>query len=212
MSEAVCPYCRGAIVPEEAEPVLCPGCSTPHHADCFEENGGCTVFGCSAAPPAEPKLTIGAPDLQAAVPDAPAPPAAAVPAPPPPPPLLASAGGASSGFVPVPTPAAAPLFSSLGYGTAQFLPPQSPNPPFLPYHVPIDTRVSTRNRTTFLLLGVLLGAFGAHSFYAGSTRKGFIQLGITVLTFGFAGMMVWIWAIIDICTISKDNEGIPFRN
>ena len=59
---------------------------------------------------------------------------------------------------------------------------------------------------------MLLGAFGAHSFYAGSTKKGLLQLGITVLTLGMAGVMVWIWAVIDICTISTDNDGIPFRN
>jgi TM2 domain-containing membrane protein YozV len=70
---------------------------------------------------------------------------------------------------------------------------------------------SSKSRTSFLLLGVLLGGFGAHSFYAGSTKKGFIQLGITALTLGFAGLMVWIWAIIDVCTITTDHEGLPFR-
>jgi TM2 domain-containing membrane protein YozV len=62
------------------------------------------------------------------------------------------------------------------------------------------------------VLGIMLGMFGAHSFYAGSRKKGFLQLGITVLSLGFAGLMVWIWAVIDICTISTDNDGISFRN
>ena len=42
--------------PTEVE--LCPGCGTPHHHDCWEENQGCTVFGCSHAPKDEPKTTI----------------------------------------------------------------------------------------------------------------------------------------------------------
>jgi TM2 domain-containing membrane protein YozV len=62
------------------------------------------------------------------------------------------------------------------------------------------------------VFGVLLGGFGVHSFYAGSTKRGLVQLGITLLTFGLAGFMVWIWAIIDICTITTDHDGIPFRN
>ena len=41
-----------------AEMVQCPGCGTPHHRDCWEENLGCTVFGCSHAPKDEPKTTI----------------------------------------------------------------------------------------------------------------------------------------------------------
>jgi TM2 domain-containing membrane protein YozV len=106
---------------------------------------------------------------------------------------------------------APPLFSSLGYGVPRRT-PRPVQPVLQPNPWAFDTRVSTRNRTTFLLLGVLLGAFGAHSFYAGSTKKGFLQLAITLLTFGFAGLMVWIWAVIDICTISTDNDGIPFRN
>jgi TM2 domain-containing membrane protein YozV len=104
---------------------------------------------------------------------------------------------------------APPLFSSLGYVRAQSVPYPAPTP--LPVRLP-DPSAPTKSRTTFLLLGVLLGGFGAHSFYAGSTKKGFLQLAITLLTFGFAGLMVWIWAVIDICTISTDSNGIPFRN
>jgi hypothetical protein len=54
--------------------------------------------------------------------------------------------------------------------------------------------------------------FGAHSFYAGYKRKAFIQLGITVLTLGFAGPMTWVWAIIDAFTIEEDSNGVKFRS
>ena len=41
----------------------CEGCGTPHHADCYAENGGCTVFGCANAPSDEAKVTVSGTDL-----------------------------------------------------------------------------------------------------------------------------------------------------
>jgi len=51
----VCPYCRTNILPSEHE-TICPKCKIPHHTDCWNENGGCTTYGCdgktnSVAPP-----------------------------------------------------------------------------------------------------------------------------------------------------------------
>jgi TM2 domain-containing membrane protein YozV len=69
-----------------------------------------------------------------------------------------------------------------------------------------------KNRTTYIVLGALLGGFGAHSFYAGYNGKAWAQLGITVLTLGFASPMSWIWAIIDICTVNQDRRGVPFES
>jgi TM2 domain-containing membrane protein YozV len=69
-----------------------------------------------------------------------------------------------------------------------------------------------KSRTTFILLGVLLGAFGAHNFYAGYRNKAFAQLLITVLTLGFASPMSWMWAVIDVCTITEDSTGVKFKN
>jgi TM2 domain-containing membrane protein YozV len=236
---AACPYCRAPIEQDEAPTALCPGCGTPHHADCFEENGGCTVFGCSAAPAAEPKLSIDVPELTAAgIAGAVSQVAPNPVAPPPPPPFIGSAAAApppplqaaprttsapegppmfnSFGYSllahPLPDQEIErpPLFSSLGYGRPQ----STPAPTRLANldRIAMDSSLPAKNRTVFLLLGVLFGAFGAHSFYAGAKKKGFLQLGITLLTFGFAGLMVWIWAVIDICTINTDNNGIPFRN
>lgn len=239
MSAAVCPYCRTEIEPEPAQAVHCPGCGTPHHTDCFKENEGCTIFGCSAAPPAEPKLSIGSPDLyQAGIAAAPPPaPFSPVPPPPlpgstgaPPPPMpeqtplqATTPSWATPGYnlagvpflthpLPNQEPAAAPLFNSLGYGPPRAIPSPAPRPVYIPADLAVDPSLPRKNRITYILLGVLLGALGAHSFYAGSMKKGYVQLGITLLSFGFAGLMVWIWAIIDICTITTDNDGIPFRN
>jgi hypothetical protein len=53
-----CPYCREAI--PESGLVECPACNTPHHHDCWMENGGCTVFGCEHAPADDPKIAVSA--------------------------------------------------------------------------------------------------------------------------------------------------------
>ena len=42
----ICPFCKTAITAEDAVRV-CPACGIPHHAGCWEENHGCTTFGCS---------------------------------------------------------------------------------------------------------------------------------------------------------------------
>jgi TM2 domain-containing membrane protein YozV len=68
-----------------------------------------------------------------------------------------------------------------------------------------------KSRTTFIVLGALLGALGAHNFYAGYRKKGLAQLAITVFTLGFGSPMSWIWAIIDICTVSQDSKGVQFE-
>ncbi len=43
--ETRCPYCHGDLA--AGETWRCPGCETPHHADCARENGQCTVLGCA---------------------------------------------------------------------------------------------------------------------------------------------------------------------
>jgi len=38
-----CPYCRESIFEDL---ILCPSCETLHHNDCWNENSGCTRYGC----------------------------------------------------------------------------------------------------------------------------------------------------------------------
>ena len=52
-----CPYCRTKMTDQERVR-KCPSCETPHHEDCWAENKGCTVFGCSMAPPEEEKVSV----------------------------------------------------------------------------------------------------------------------------------------------------------
>ena len=42
----VCPFCKTEIKEEDSVKV-CPACNIPHHEACWEENKGCTTFGCS---------------------------------------------------------------------------------------------------------------------------------------------------------------------
>lgn len=41
----ICPYCRTMIHQGEAV-VVCPECGIPHHESCWNDNKGCTTFGC----------------------------------------------------------------------------------------------------------------------------------------------------------------------
>ena len=244
---AVCPYCRGPIEPESEQQKVCAGCGTPHHADCFEENGGCTVFGCSFAPAEEPELSISRTDLAnatrtnaptlsvapttlglglsrpTAVEIAPAAPPVRVKAPPPPlPPSAVATAAALAAPVAVPR-----RLSTFGAPSVLFGTQPEPEPAPVPTPTPalasasaappaaiaspyVEFSADAKNRTTFIVLGVLLGFTGAHNFYAAYKKKAIIQLCITILTLGFAAPMIWVWAVIDVCTVDRDGHGIKF--
>lgn len=203
MTSSVCPYCRCPVEESEREPIVCAGCGTPHHSDCYAENGGCTVFGCSAAPEEEPKLSISGaylatPELAGGVQTQSIP--AVRPAPPPP----VNGAAAARQMAPPQSNAGSVLFRPA---------PVTPiSPVAAPAYVDFTPHPDAKHQHTFILLGSFLGMFGAHNFYAGYKRKAFIQLGITVLTLGFAIPMTWVWAIIDVCTIEDDSNGIKFRS
>ena len=42
----ICPFCKTEIKEGDAVKV-CPACGIPHHEACWDENKGCTTFGCS---------------------------------------------------------------------------------------------------------------------------------------------------------------------
>jgi hypothetical protein len=197
MKAEVCPYCRTKIG-EEDGPIVCEGCGTAHHADCYAENEGCTIFGCSKAPGDEPKVSVSAPELVAASGAAPA---AMVEnrLPPPPPPGVVLPPATTQELRHV----ANRVVPSMFGGFAGQDP--APTGEEAESHEP-------KNRTTFIVLGALLGAFGAHNFYAGYYKKAGIQLAITLLTLGFGSPMSWMWAVIDICTIAHDSRGLQFES
>jgi len=42
----VCPFCKTEIK-EEDTVIICPSCDIPHHQECWNENSGCSTFGCT---------------------------------------------------------------------------------------------------------------------------------------------------------------------
>jgi TM2 domain-containing membrane protein YozV len=219
----ICPYCRTEVGEAEGERKDCPGCGTPHHADCFAENGGCTVFGCANAPSDEAKVTVSGTDLMGntvtrqapvltpvmrpgislgsgyttfhapamgsttqAAPEA-APTGSGALPPTPPPPM------AGTGIAPPPQTGPGPQFQQMPSSLAQYYPVAQP-----------------KTRVIYVLLGIFLGAFGVHNFYAGYVKKGAIQLCVALLSCFYGALISWIWAIIEICTVNKDAEGTQF--
>jgi TM2 domain-containing membrane protein YozV len=194
MTLLVCPYCRMEIGLEDT-PLLCEGCGSAHHADCYGENGGCTIFGCSKAPGDEPKVSVSTPELVAVA-------SSAVQVqrrmPPPPPPGVTVHQLAEVNLQHVANRVVPSIFG--GFAGEDTAPPAEEE-----VHEP-------RKRTNYIVLGALLGAFGAHNFYAGYYKKAGMQLGITLLTLGFGSPMSWLWAVIDICTIDRDVRGVQFES
>src|SRR5262245_27835588 len=157
----VCPYCRMPFDADSPPKIFCTACGTPHHEDCYHENGGCTVFGCAKAPADDPKLQVSYSDLNAA--------------------MLQQPGAA----VQQAAVATAPQFSSPYAGPLGLNQPGPASagavaaPAFAPTAIPQPALAegrSPKSRTTYILLGVFLGPLGAHNFYAGYTGRAVGQL------------------------------------
>ena len=149
---AICPYCRAPI--EEREVPVCPSCKVPHHLECWLENKGCSVPGCSEAPDDEAKVTVAAHALQ----------------------------------------------SASGNQTTQIASP----PPVI--RIEAQPHTQPKSRIVFMLLGLFLGPFGAHNFYAGYNGRAVPQLAITLLSLFYGTILTWPWAIIEICIVNRDSE------
>ena len=72
--------------------------------------------------------------------------------------------------------------------------------------------LQNKSRTSFVVMGLFLGCFGVHNFFAGYTGRAIAQLLITILT----GWLIlplfaaWIWTIVEVCTVTNDAQGVPF--
>lgn len=71
---------------------------------------------------------------------------------------------------------------------------------------------SAKSRIGYILLGLFLGGLGIHNFYAGYTGKAVAQLLITLLVgwLVFPLIIVGIWVLVDVCTVTKDAQGNIF--
>jgi hypothetical protein len=59
-SSSNCAFCLAPIGPEDA-PESCPACAAKYHHDCWQENGGCAVYGCACTPVVENRRAIEVP-------------------------------------------------------------------------------------------------------------------------------------------------------
>ncbi|MEE0265751.1 MAG: RING finger protein, partial [Acutalibacteraceae bacterium] len=44
--EKTCPYCKTQFKDDDTI-VFCSACDMPHHLSCWQDNQGCTTFGCN---------------------------------------------------------------------------------------------------------------------------------------------------------------------
>lgn len=97
-------------------------------------------------------------------------------------------------------------------------PPQLP-PPLPPRtlavampHTLAVVPFQNKSRTAYILLGIFLGTLGIHNFFAGYTGRGIAQL-LTSVLIGWLIiplLAVWIWVLVEICTVTTDANGMPF--
>jgi hypothetical protein len=56
----VCAYCQSILAADEPK-TACPACQAEYHAECWQENGGCAIYGCSQVPEIEQRRSIEIP-------------------------------------------------------------------------------------------------------------------------------------------------------
>ena len=68
-----------------------------------------------------------------------------------------------------------------------------------------------KSKLTAGLLGIFLGSLGIHNFYLGYTKKAVLQLILSLVTCGIAGLWGFIEGILILCdtTITTDADGKP---
>jgi hypothetical protein len=55
-----CAICQSPLGPEDLK-TTCSACHAEYHQDCWQENGGCAVYGCSQVPQVQPRRSIEIP-------------------------------------------------------------------------------------------------------------------------------------------------------
>ncbi len=62
------------------------------------------------------------------------------------------------------------------------------------------------------ILGIVIGSLGIHKFYLGYKKEGIIQIILTLITFGFAGIIGFIEGIIYIIKTDKEFDQTYVEN
>jgi TM2 domain-containing membrane protein YozV len=68
-----------------------------------------------------------------------------------------------------------------------------------------------KSKTLFIVLAILFGHLGVHNFFIGNTKRGVIQLLVSLLTCGIGALPMWIWALIEAFTVKQDAQGVQFN-
>ncbi|MCX7013722.1 MAG: NINE protein [Candidatus Sumerlaeota bacterium] len=194
-----CPICNGEI--QLGQDVRnCHSCKISYHLECWNENRGCGTYGCPNGPGA--KERIGTPQIRV-VPHESQPP-------------QEPATAAVVAYA-----AKQPTVSEDGWTGKVIYCSQCgqriPDQATICIHCGVATgrgpvAVHPTSRLAYILLGLFFGLLGIHNFYAGHTVRGVAQLLITVFTgvFIFPLIVVSIWVLVEICTVSRDGEGRAF--
>jgi len=67
-----------------------------------------------------------------------------------------------------------------------------------------------RSRLVAGLLGIFAGCWGIHNFYLRRIGRGILQIVLTAITFGFAGLWGFVEGVLLLCDkITTDGKGIP---
>lgn len=76
-----------------------------------------------------------------------------------------------------------------------------------------DTQANMqKSRVAYVLLGIFLGGFGIHNFYAGYVGRAIAQL-LIVLFLGWLIiplLAVGIWVLVEVCSVTQDSKGVAF--
>jgi TM2 domain-containing membrane protein YozV len=83
-------------------------------------------------------------------------------------------------------------------------------PPAAPAYGQPAAHPDAKDRVAYVLLAVLLG-IGIHNFYAGYTGRGIAQLLVSLLSCFILWPFIWIWCIIEACTVTQDANGVRFK-
>ncbi len=70
-----------------------------------------------------------------------------------------------------------------------------------------------KSRIAAGILGVILGSIGIHNFYLGNNSRGVLQIVLTAVTCGAAGLWGFIEGIMILCgSIKTDANGVPLKD